>query len=444
MSSLFSGTPVQAPSYTTSTSETPRWMQDAIYNQIQWATNVANAPFQAYSLPRVAELSPLQQQAYSQVQANQGAWAPAMQQSQTGTRNLADAGTAGNLVMAQAPYLSPATVGSNLQAAEGLFGQAAGLSGAAAAQPYLQQAASTTAQSLADRALTAAQPYLGAAGQTAATQVGQYMSPYQAGVLDVIAQRGARNLSENLLPAVSDAFVRAGQFGSSRMGEFGSRALRDTQEAILREQSLAAQQGYTGALGAAQTDLARQAQLAGTVGSISGADLSRILQGGGQYANLGQTAGQLTAQQAQQLAALGTARSQAAQAQQQFGLGAAGSVQQATASDYARQLAAYNQLADMARTEQGMRAADVAALESAGLAQQQQMQRQMDTAYQQYEQQRLYPQQQLDWLSTQVRGMAPIAPVTQTTQGATTQFGPSPLSQLATGLYAARGLSSLG
>jgi hypothetical protein len=72
------------------------------------------------------------------------------------------------------------------------------------------------------------------------------------------------------------------------------------------------------------------------------------------------------------------------------------------------------------------------------------MQRQMDTAYQQYEQQRLYPQQQLDWLSTQVRGMAPIAPVTQTTQGATTQFGPSPLSQLATGLYAARGLSSLG
>lgn len=442
--SLFTGSPQQAPSYTTSTTETPRWMQDAIYNQIQWATNVANTPFQPYSLPRVAELSPLQQQAYSQVVANQGAWAPSMQQAQAGTRDLADASTAGNLALAQAPYLSPQSVAPNLQAADTAFGRAAGMDIVGAAQPFLQQAGQTTAQSLAERALTAAQPFLQQAGQTSASQVGQYMSPYQSGVLDVIAQRGARNLGENLLPQVSDAFVKAGQFGSSRMGEFGARALRDTQEAILREQSLAAQQGYGQALGAAQSDLARQAGLAGTVGSISGADLSRILQGGGQYANLGQTAGQLTGQQAQQLAALGQARAGVAAQQQQLGLGAASGVQSATAGDYQRQLAALGQLSDMARQEQAMRTADVAALESAGLAQQQQMQRQMDTAYQQYEQQRLYPQQQLDWLSTQVRGMAPIAPTTQTAQGYTTQFAPSPLSQLATGLYAARGLQALG
>ena len=31
-------------------------------------TNVANTPYQPYSLPTVAELSPLQQQAYRQVQ----------------------------------------------------------------------------------------------------------------------------------------------------------------------------------------------------------------------------------------------------------------------------------------------------------------------------------------------------------------------------------------
>ena len=91
-----------------------------------------------------------------------------------------------------------------------------------------------------------------------------------------------------------------------------------------------------------------------------------------------------------------------------------------------------------------MRTADVAALESSGLAQQGRMQRQLDAAYQQYEQQRLYPQQQLDWLSTQVRGMAPIVPTTQTAQGYTTQFAPSTLSQLATGLYAARGLGAMG
>ena len=74
MGSLFQGDPQKATSYTTSSSETPKWMQDAIYNQIQVAQNIANTPFQAYDMPRVAELSPLQQQAYSQVQQNVGSW----------------------------------------------------------------------------------------------------------------------------------------------------------------------------------------------------------------------------------------------------------------------------------------------------------------------------------------------------------------------------------
>ena len=66
MGSLFQGTPQTATSYTTSNTETPKWLQDAIYNQIQMATNVANAPYQPYQGPTVAELSPLQQQAYQQ------------------------------------------------------------------------------------------------------------------------------------------------------------------------------------------------------------------------------------------------------------------------------------------------------------------------------------------------------------------------------------------
>ena len=72
MGSLFQGTPQTATSYTTTNTETPKWLQDAIYNQIQMATNVANTPYQPYEGPTVAELSPLQQQAYQQVQANQG------------------------------------------------------------------------------------------------------------------------------------------------------------------------------------------------------------------------------------------------------------------------------------------------------------------------------------------------------------------------------------
>jgi hypothetical protein len=229
------------------------------------------------------------------------------------------------------------------------------------------------------------------------------------------------------------------------MGEFGNRALRDTQEAVLNAQSQAAQQGYGQALSAAQADLARQAQLAGTVGSISGADLSRIMQGGAQYGSLGQTTGQMTAQQAQNLMNLGQMQTGAGQAQQQFGLSAAQQVQQAQAQDYARQISALQNLADVTRQGQALRTADVAALESAGIAQQRQSQAELDAARLKFEQEQMYPRQQLDWLSTQIRGMAPItpAPTTQAGQTSGATYSPSPLSQLATGLYTYKGLSSI-
>ena len=479
MASLFQGSPQKATSYTTSSSETPKWMQDAIYNQIQWATNVANTPFPAYDMPRVAELSPLQQQAYQNVVKNQGFYQGDIDKAQEGMYGFSSKGTADQLGQQQGQYLRQDLVGKNLDAGQQLFGRAAGMDviGAAqpllnraagmdvvgAAQPYLSQAGSTTAEALSERALAAANPYLQAAAGSTADRVSSYMSPYQQGVLDVIAKQGARNLTENILPGVSDAFIKAGQFGSSRMGELGARAMRDTQEAILNQQAQAAQQGYGQAMSAAQADLARQAQLAGTVGSISGADLSRILQGGSQYgqlgqtagqltaqqmqnlSNLGQTTGQLTAQQMQNLAALGQAQTQAGQAQQQFGLSAAQAEQQARAADYQRQMSALSQFANMQQQEQAMRAADVAALETAGQAQQQQQQRQLDMAYQQHMEEQLYPKQQLDWLSTQIRGLAPIVPQTTTQSTSTTgaTYSPSPLSQLASGVYAYKGLSSL-
>lgn len=413
MASLFQGDPQKATSYTTSTSETPKWMQDAIYNQIQVAQNIANRPFMEYDLPRVAELSPLQQQAYKNVVGNQGFYQQDLDKAQSGMYGFSEKGTADQLGQQQGQYLyDPSKV-------QGMLGQGVG---------YFDKAGTTTGEALAERALKAADPYLQAAAQTSAQNINQYMSPYQTGVLDVIAKQGARNLRENLLPQVSDAFTRAGQFGSSRMGEMGSRALRDTQEAVLAQQAQSAQQGYGQALAASQADLARQAQLAGTVGSISGADLSRILQGGAQYGSIGQ------------------AYTGAAQAQQQLGLGAAQAEQQARAADYQRQMSALSQFAQMQQQEQAMRAADVAALETAGMAQQGQRQRELDMAYGQEREKFLYPQQQMDWLSTQIRGMAPITPQTVTQAGQTVgaTYSPSPLSQLASGVFAYKGLQGLG
>ena len=482
MASLFQGSPQTATSYSTSTSETPKWMQDAIYNQIQWATNIAQQPYQKYTLDTVAPLSEMQKQAYGNVEANQNAWQPNMNAATGTMTGLLSAETASGLKKDQNQYLRQGLVDQNLNAGQNYFNQAGqqDMVGAAspylnqaatsaqnitgAANPYLNQAGTTTAQALSDRALSAANPYLQAASQSSAANVGQYMSPYQQNAMDVLAKQGARNLSENLLPQVSDAFIKAGQFGGTRMGEFGNRALRDTQEAILNQQATMANQGYGQALGASSADLARQAQLAGTVGSISGADLSRVLQGGAQYgnlaqtagglnaqqasslANIGQTTGQLTGQQMQNLSNLGQMQTTAGQAQQQFGLTAAQAAQQAQAQDYARQMQAATGLGALTQQQNAMRSGDIASLEAAGAAQQGQAQKVLSAAQQEFQNEQAYPKSQLDWLNTQVRGMAPITPTTTTNQGTTTgaTYTASPLAQLASGLAMYKGLSNLG
>ena len=94
MGSLFQGSPQQATSYVKTTSDQPQWLQDAIYNQIQVAQNVANRPFQSYDMPTVAELSPLQQQAYKNVVENQGAWKENMNFAQIGMKDFSTKGTA--------------------------------------------------------------------------------------------------------------------------------------------------------------------------------------------------------------------------------------------------------------------------------------------------------------------------------------------------------------
>ena len=413
MGSLFQGSPQTATSYTTSSTETPKWMQDAIFNQVQWAQNLANKPYQSYDLPTVAELSQNQQDAYKNVVKNQGFYQTDLDAAQKGMSAFGTGKeTASGLQTAQNQYLQkPTDIAGQLTSGQG----------------YFDTAGTTTAQALSDKAMTAATPYLTAAGKSSYSDIANYMSPYQTGVMDVIAKQGARNLSENLLPNVSDAFIKAGQFGGTRMGEFGNRALRDTQESVLNQQAQLANQGYGQALSAAQADLARQGQLASTAGGIAGGDLSRILQGAGQYANIGQA----------QLAG--------AQTQQQFGLNAAQAAQAAQAQDYQRQMSALQQFANMQQQEQAMRGVDTAALESAGSAEQNQMQQQLNAAKSQYEAERLYPQQQMDWLSTQIRGMAPITPQTTTNQGTTTgaTYSPSPLSQVATGLYTYKGLDNL-
>lgn len=399
MGSIFQGTPQSASSYTSSSTETPKWMQDAIYNQVNWSQNLANKPYEAYSLPTVAELSPMQQQAYTGIADSQGGYKQNFNKAQAGMEGMSTAGTSGALNTAQQQYLNPSAnslAGSNLNTGQNLFGQAGNLDIVGAGQGFINQA-----------------------GQSSVSDVNQYMNPYQTNVMDALAQQGARNLSENLLPGVSDSFIKAGQFGSRNMGEFGSRALRDTQESILRQQAPLAQQGYTQAMQASASDKARQAGLAGTVG-------------------------QLTNQQMSQLGNLATSQTSAGQQQQQLGLSAANALQATENQDLQRQMSALQSMADMSVADQAANYRDLSALEAAGQGEQMQMQKELTAAEKEFRDQQLYPQRQLDWLSTQVRGMAPITDRKTLTSGTTTgaTYNLSPLSQLAAGYGTYKGLTA--
>jgi hypothetical protein len=373
-------------------------MQDAIYNQVNWSQNLANKPYEAYSLPTVAELSPMQQQAYTGIADSQGGYKQNFNKAQAGMEGMSTAGTSGALNTAQQQYLNPSAnslAGSNLNTGQNLFGQAGNLDIVGAGQGFINQA-----------------------GQSSVSDVNQYMNPYQTNVMDALAQQGARNLSENLLPGVSDSFIKAGQFGSRNMGEFGSRALRDTQESILRQQAPLAQQGYTQAMQASASDKARQAGLAGT-------------------------AGQLTNQQMSQLGNLATSQTSAGQQQQQLGLSAANALQATENQDLQRQMSALQSMADMSVADQAANYRDLSALEAAGQGEQMQMQKELTAAEKEFRDQQLYPQRQLDWLSTQVRGMAPITDRKTLTSGTTTgaTYNLSPLSQLAAGYGTYKGLA---
>lgn len=114
---------------------------------------------------------------------------------------------------------------------------------------------------------------MGMTGQAAAgfnqNDYSKWMSPYTSGVVDRIADLGARNLTENILPGVNDTFTGAGQFGSRRHGEFTNRAVRDTNESIMGQQALALQQATDSAMSNYQSDLTRKLNAGNQMSNMS-------------------------------------------------------------------------------------------------------------------------------------------------------------------------------
>jgi hypothetical protein len=322
---LTQGSPVQAvPTAKTQETVLPDWYSNYAQDILSNQQAIGAQPYQTYEGPRVADFTAPQKQAFEQVGQASTAYQPALQQATQSTASYN-------------PY-----------------------AGLGMASPYLQQA-----------------------GQTSASQVGQYMNPYTDQVVNRIGELGNRTLQEQILPGIRDKFIGGGTYGGSRNAELFGRGVRDAMEGISAAQSQALQSGYSGALGAAQTDLSRQAGLGSTIAGLYGSAGAQQLGQAGQLAGLGAQAQQLGLQGATALGQVG--------AQQQ------------------------------------------------GLNQQN-----LDLAYKDFQQQQAYPQQQQQNAIAALQGVAPAVPKGALEQGMEVPgtFSPSILSQMGQIFATYKGLTS--
>ena len=336
--------PTAVPVSSTEQTVLPDWYTNYALESLANQRALAQRPFQAYAdetgkpIPRFADFAPDQQRGFEATRQGAFTFRPELGMASQQTQNV--------------------------------FGRSA----LGAAQPAFQQAGQYTAQSAAPTGLGMAQPYLQQAGQTAVQNIGQYMNPYENAVVGRIGALGARTLQEQLLPAISDKMIGAGQVGGTRQAELVGRALRDTMEGISAQQAQALQQGYGQAAGLAQADLARQAQLASTAGGLGFQQQGALAQAGQQMASLGAQMGSLYGQDTQ------------------------------------AQLEAAQQLGNLAQQRQTQELTGAGALQGIGAQQQALAQKNLDFARSEWEREQAYPQEQITNLIGALQGVQPAVP----------------------------------
>lgn len=443
-----------------STQAYPAWLEDAVHGAVDRGVAESNKPLQQFTQAdgtpsAVAGFTPDQLQAFQSVRDAQGRWTDPLNSAN------AAAASAGNLsqVGATSGYLShldnlnPTTAAAGYQAqldavdpigvVSPYLAHLDNLNPTASAQPWLSGIANTSVAG-------SASPLVQAASQSSASQVGDYLNPYNDAVTSRLATLAGRNLSENLLPAVNDTFTRAGQFGSGRNADFTARVLRDTQESLLGQQAQTLQQGYQGALGAAATDAARRAGLAGTVGNLTAADVQRMATG----ANIDQSAimndvsklntsanisRQATADDMQRILA-GANLGQQSIMNDVSKLGtSAGIASNAVAGDRAGALDQARTLSGLANQVQQQSLTDATAQNQIGATQQALNQQQLTEQQQRFNENRDYGRTTLDWLSGLLRGNPTGSTTTTTAPGANWLSQLGGLGLAAYGLYKKNG-----
>ena len=152
------------------------------------------------------------------------------------------------------------------------LGQNAVTQGGVAGPSALQQQAYNMAPNVAfagSGSMGAGSQLLGQAGTTTAPDVVQnYMNPYTRNVTDEMARLQQQNIQQNVLPNLGAAGVSSGSFGSSRGANATGQTLANMQANLMGQQTGALQTGYQNATTAAQNDLSRQLQAGQSFGNL--------------------------------------------------------------------------------------------------------------------------------------------------------------------------------
>lgn len=455
----------QPTSSTVNQSNLPEYARPYFERMMGRAEEESNQPYVSYQGPRIAGFSPDTQQSFD-ITRNVAA---------RGTPELDFAGSAAaGSVQAGQPDINASrgvTLGSlyggaqNMQGARDVALDAAGAgagdinAGRNLTMGALRRGSMETGQNRTLAGVSAIRG-LGAGDYQAAPiqqsafggqQAQQYMSPYMEEVTNRQKQAAARDFSEGK-GARDTAAIRSGAFGGYRSAIQEGVAQRGLGERLSDIEATGRQKAYENAQAQYERDRAasmsaqgmtEQQRLAAAQYGLAGAGLG--LQGA--QAMGGLTAAQQSAglQGAQTMAGFGSAERDAALRQagllgqfasteQGLGYQGAESLARLGTSQQAAALQQAQTLGNVGAQRQGLELAQAQALQAQGGTQQAQEQREYDLARQDFLDQSGFNKQQINYLSSILRGI-PVQP--QTVQN--TYSNPNPLAQ-----FGGLGIAGLG
>lgn len=331
----------------------------------------AGAAYQPYTGQLTAGLTPQQQAAFQQASSSVGNWQPELNRAGQLIGQSASNPLWGqaNAATQQAAGMDLAGIGSGLygQAQQGIQG-AIGMDLAGTGSPLYGQAANMFSGS----------------GQFDPNQVGQYLNPYLSGVVGEIGRLGNEQFQNQVLPGLTGAFSGLGQHGSARQAMMMSDAAARNQREVLGQQATALNTGYTNAMGD-YLNWAKQ-------GQASAQGLAGL---GGQMYNQALGQANLGLQGANALQGLGVQQYTQGLGQANLGLATGEQFGSLAGQQSGAQLAAGQGLGNLAQARQQLGIGDYGQLLNAGTLQQQQKQKGLDAAYEQWNKKRQYPWEQL-------------------------------------------------